>query len=97
MGIINATNLISKILNTRGKHFVWAVSQNSDHETNKISDTGKIHFIEFYEELLRQIDLNMNIQLKHERYQIDLQEHQFTSSDGSQKPYLLFGKFFEVK
>jgi len=101
MGIINPKKLIEKILDIKGKHFIWAVSQNSNIEImrqkNINQKTNRLNFDEFYEELDKQIILKPNVSKKSDIYQIDLLNTTIMNSSSQEKPILIFGRYIEVK
>jgi len=98
MGVIDAKKLIEKILSIPGRHFIWAVSQNSNYEKINInSKTNISYFKEFYNELEMQIESNPTIEKKSEIYQIDLHEATLKSRDGQEKPYIIFGRYITIK
>jgi len=101
MGVVDAKKLIEKILNIKGKHFIWAVSQNSNNDRmNKANinpKTNKLFFEEFYDELDLQISNSPNIEKKSQNYQIDLLNTKIINSSFQEKPILIFGRYIEVK
>jgi len=98
MGVVDAKKLIEKILAIPGKHFIWAVSQNSDYEKINInSKTNTPYFKEFYNELEMQIESNPTVKKNSDIYQIDLQEKRLTDQERNEKPYLIFGRYITIK
>ena len=98
MGVIDSKKLIEKILAIPGKHFIWAVSQNSNYEKINInSKTNISYFKEFYNELEMQIESNPTVKKNSEIYQIDLQEKRLTDQEKKEKPYLIFGRYITIK
>ena len=95
MGVIDSKKLIEKILAVKGKHFIWATSQQSDRDWNK-NQAGKYYFDEFYEELDNQINYSQNVVRKAQRYQIDLLKDKFNTSN-KELPCAIFGRYIEVK
>lgn len=95
MGKINAKKLIEKILSIKGKHFIWATSQQGDRDWNK-DETGQYHFDNFYKELDRQINYSQNVIKKSQRYQTDLLIDKFSTTE-KDLPCAIFGRYIEVK
>ena len=98
MGVVDGKRLLEKILSIPGRHFIWAVSQNSNYEKINInSKTNISYFKEFYNELEMQIESNPTIEKKSEIYQIDLHEATLKLQDGQEKPYIIFGRYITIK
>lgn len=96
IGVVDAKKLIEKILAIKGKHFIWAVSQNGKHKT--INPKTRIpYFKEFYNELDMQIESNLTVEKNSETYQIDLQEKSLKDQKGDEKPYFIFGRYITIK
>ena len=96
MGVVDAKKIIKKILAIPGRHFIWAVSQNSKYGTIN-RKTNIPHFKEFFNELEIQIESNPTVTKNSGTYQIDLDEKRLTDQEKNEKPYLIFGRYITIK